>query len=141
LGEYSFYGDTAMKKFQIVSCALLLALTATAATAAQAVEYVAADDNPASQLCVSAAMDKPIRFLVAMRDTGVAKRYVANSVTCNGTNITSFAQQAGNQGNYNMLKGHRRGHVEISDLALLPAATDSVISVSGQVQAVEFARP
>ena len=127
-----------MKKIHILSCTVLLALTAATA---QAVEYVAADDNPASQLCVSAAMDKPIRFLVAMRDTGVSKRYVANSVTCNGTNITSFAQLAGNQGNYNMLKRHRRGHVEISDLAQVPAATDTVISVSGQVQVVEAARP
>lgn len=127
-----------MKKFQIVSCVVLLALTATAV---QAVEYVAADNNPASQLCVSAAMEKPIRFLVAMRDNGVSKRYVANSVTCNGTNITSFAQQAGNQGNYNMLKRHRRGHVEISDLAQVPATTDTVISVSGQVLVIEAARP
>jgi hypothetical protein len=130
-----------MKKFQVVSCAVLLALTASTATAVQAVEYVATDDNPASLLCVSAAMDKPIRFLVTMRDIGVPKRYIANSVTCNGMNITSFAQQVGNQRNYNMLKHHRRGHVEISDLAQLPAATDSVISVSGQVQAVESARP
>lgn len=127
-----------MKKFQIASCALMLALSATAV---QAVEYVAADDNPASQLCVSAAMDKPIRFLVAIRDTGASKRYVANSVSCNGTNITSFAQQAGNQGNYNMLKRHRRGHVEISDLAQVPAATDAVIQVSGQVLVVAAARP
>lgn len=127
-----------MKKFQIASCALVLALSATAV---QAVEYVAADDNPASQLCVSAAMDKPIRFLVAIRDTGASKRYVANSVSCNGTNITSFAQQAGNQGNYNMLKRHRRGHVEISDLAQVPAATDAVIQVSGQVLVVAAARP
>lgn len=127
-----------MKKFQIASCALMLALSATAV---QAVEYVAADDNPASQLCVSAAMDKPIRFLVAIRDTGASKRYVANSVSCNGTNITSFAQQAGNQGNYNMLKRHRRGHVEISDLAQVPAVTDAVIQVSGQVLVVAAARP
>ena len=128
-----------MKKFQIVSCAVLLVLTAT--TAAHAVEYVAADDSPASKLCVSAAMDRPIKFLVEMRDTGVSKRYAANQITCNGTNITSFAQQAGNDGNYNMLNHHRRGHVEISDLAQVPAATEAVIQVSGQVLVVAAARP
>jgi len=130
-----------MKKFQVVSCAVLLALTASTATALQAVEYAAADDNPASLLCVSAAMDKPIRFLVTMRQIGVPKRYVANSVTCNGMNITSFAQQNENQRNYNMLKRHRRGHVAISDLAQLPPATDAAISVSGQLKVVEAARP
>ncbi|OBP14822.1 hypothetical protein A5320_13990 [Rheinheimera sp. SA_1] len=127
-----------MKKFQLVSCAVLLAITATA-TAAHAVEYVAADDNPASKLCVSAAMDRPIKFMVEMRDNGVSKRYAANKITCNGTNITSFAQQAGNEGNYKMLNRHRRGHVEISDLAQLPAANGQIMTVSSQVN--EAARP
>ena len=112
-----------MKKFQIFSGAALLVL-ATSASVVQAVEYVAADDNPASKLCVSAAMDKPVRFMVEMRDLGINKRYAANQVTCNGINMTTFAHQTGNTGNYKMLSHYRRGHVEINDLAQTPATDE-----------------
>lgn len=86
-----------MNKFQVVSCAVCFVL---AATGAQAVEYVAADDNPISQLCVSAAVDNPLRFFDNMREIRVSKGVVANKISCNGINITSFAKQAGNERNY-----------------------------------------
>lgn len=125
-----------MNKLQIVSCAVCFALTATGA---QAVEYVAADDNPISQLCVSAAVDSPLRFFDNIREIRVAKGFVANKVTCNGINITSFAKQAGNERNYRHLSNYRRGHVEISDLAQVTVAPMQLTTVSGRV--TEVARP
>ena len=119
-----------MKKLQIVSCAVFFVV---AAASAQANEYVAADDNPISQLCVSAAVDKPIRFFVNMRDTGVSKNYVANRVTCNGINITSFARDAGNDRNYQMLNKYRRGYVEINDLAQVTIPLQQITEVRGQL--------
>jgi len=123
-----------MNKLQFVSCAVCFALTATAT---QAVEYVAADDNPISQLCVSAAIDKPLRFLEQMREIRVAAGVVANKVSCNGMNITSFAKQAGNERNYRHLSRYRRGHVEISDLAQVTFAPQQLTIISGQVSEME----
>jgi len=125
-----------MNKFQIVSCAVCFALTATGA---QAAEYVAADDNPISQLCVSAAVDSPLRFFDTMREIRVSKGVVANKVTCNGINITNFAEQAGNERNYRHLSNYRRGHVEISDLAQVTVAPQPLTMVSGRMS--EVARP
>jgi hypothetical protein len=123
-----------MNKLQFVSCAVCFAFTATAA---QAVEYVAADDNPISQLCVSAALDKPLRFLEQMRELRVATRVVANKVSCNGMNITSFAKQAGNDRNYQHLSRYRRGHVEISDLAQVMLTPQQLTMISGQLSEVQ----
>ena len=124
-----------MNKLQFISCAVCFALTATAA---QAVEYVAADDNPISQLCVSAALDKPLRFLEQMRELRVATRVVANKVSCNGMNITSFAKQAGNDRNYQHLSRYRRGHVEISDLAQVMLTPQQLTMISGQLSEVQL---
>jgi hypothetical protein len=125
-----------MNKLQFISCAVCFALTATAA---QAVEYVAADDHPISQLCVSAAVDTPLRFLEQMREIRVTAKVVANKVSCNGMNITSFAKQAGNERNYRHLSRYRRGHVEISDLAQVSFIPQQLTMISGQVS--EVARP
>lgn len=121
-----------MKKFHLVVAVVF----AGSAFMTQAAQYVAADNNPASKLCVSAAMDKPIRFLVQVRDSGTSFGYLANQVSCNGINITSFAQQAGNTDNYNRLRHYRRGHVEINDLAQFSSMpADQVLTVSGSFAA------
>lgn len=124
-----------MNKLQFVSCAVCFFFTATAA---QAVEYMAADDNPISQLCVSAAVDKPLRFLDQMREIRVATGVVANKVSCNGMNITSFAKQAGNERNYQHLSRYRRGHVEISDLAQVMLTPQQLTMISGQLSEVQL---
>lgn len=119
-----------MKKIQLICGALLFATTTSVFAAAQ---YVAADDNPTSKLCVSAAIDSPVRLEVAMRDLGVNKRYVANQVSCNGMNIASFAEYAGNHANYKMLSRYRREHVSIHDLAQQPASATTMIAISGRI--------
>lgn len=119
-----------MKKFQTISCAVLVAI---AATTVQAVEYVVADDNPVSKLCVSAATDSPLRFFDKTTELRLTKAFVANKISCNGINITSFAKQAGNERNYQRLNRYRRGHVEISDLAKLTKASLPLTEVRGLV--------
>lgn len=125
-----------MKKLLMISftaCCIL------AATAAQAVEYVAADNNPVSKLCVSAATESPIRFFVQASDLRLSRTFVANHITCNGEHIASFAKQAGNEQNYRHIIFYRRGQVEISDIAKLsqpvpglPNGSRQVIYVSAQ---------
>jgi len=122
-----------MNKLQFVSCALCFALTATAT---QAVEYVAADDYPISQLCVSAAVDSPLRFFDRMREIRVTKGMVANKITCNGINITNFAKLAGNERNYRHLSNYRRGHVEISDLVQVQSMPLELATVTGRISTV-----
>lgn len=121
-----------MKTFHLVVAVVF----AGCAFMTQAAQYVAADNNPASKLCVSAAMDTPIRFLLQVRDSSTSFAYLANQVSCNGINITSFAQQAGNTDNYNRLSHYRRGHVAISDLAQRsPMPADQILTVSGSLAA------
>lgn len=125
-----------MNKFQCVCFAGCFALTGTTV---QAAEYVAADENPISQLCISAAVDSPLRFLDTMRGIRVSKGVVANKITCNGIDIIDFAKNAGNEGNYRHLSHYRRGHVEISDLAQMTYRPQQLKTVTGQVS--EVARP
>lgn len=119
-----------MKKFPIISCAILMVV---AATTAQAAEYVVADDHPISKLCVSAATDSPLRFFDQAKELRLSKVLVANKISCNGLNITSFARQAGNERNYQRLNRYRRGHVEISDIAKLTEPSLPFTEVRGQL--------
>lgn len=129
-----------MKKLQWVSGAILLVI-ATTTSVAHAAQYVAADNHPASKICVSAAVDKPIQLTIQLRDAFVSKTYAANQISCNGINLTTFAYQAGNQSNHKMLSRYRRGYVEINDLAQLPPADSQVIYISGQLAEASGSSP
>jgi hypothetical protein len=125
-----------MKKLLMISFAACCIL---AASKTQAVEYVAADNNPVSKLCVSAATESPIRFFVQAADLRLSRTFVANNITCNGIHIASFAKQAGNEQNYRHIIFYRRGQVEISDIAqltqpapVLPMEPRQVIYVSAE---------
>jgi|GEM_PF-3133566 len=113
--------------------AVLLGVCMLGASAAQAAIYVPADDSPATRLCVSAAMDVPIRFVMNMRESNMTRPFIANRITCNGKNITAFAYETGNIKNYQRLSRYHRGFVEISDLAKAPMVkpTDTVVAIQG----------
>lgn len=114
--------------------AVLFGLTVLGASfASQAAVYVAADASRETQLCVSAAMDPAIRFVIKMQDSGLSRKVIATRITCNGTNITAFAKEAGNSKNYQRLSRYHRGYVEISDIAKarVVTPTDAVIKISG----------
>jgi len=114
--------------------AVLFGLTVVGASfATQAAVYVAADASRETQLCVSAAMDPAIRFVIKMQESGISRKVIASRITCNGTNITAFAKEAGNMKNYQRLSRYHRGFVEISDIAKVNVVrpTDAVIQISG----------
>ena len=114
--------------------AVLFGLTVVSASfATQAAVYVAADESRETQLCVSAAMDPAIRFVIKMQESGMSRKVIASRITCNGTNITAFAKEAGNMKNYQRLSRYHRGYVEISDIAKASVVrpTDAVIQISG----------
>ncbi len=112
---------------------VLIGLCLLGASATQAAVYVAADKSPATRLCVSAAMDSAIGFVIKMRESNMSRPFIANRITCNGKNITAFAYEAGNSKNYQRLSRYHRGFVEISDLAkaTMPEPTGAVIEIQG----------
>jgi len=116
-----------------VFTSVLLGVCLLGASAAQAAIYVAADKSPATRLCVSAAMDSAVGFVIKMRESNMTRPFIANRITCNGKNITTFAYEAGNTKNYQRLSRYHRGFVEISDLAKVPAVktTDAVVAIQG----------
>lgn len=103
------------------------------AFATQAAVYVAADKSPETRLCVSAAMDPEIRFVLKMQDSGLSRNLIANRIHCNGMNITAFAKEAGNSKNFQRLRRYHRGFVEISDIARADVVTptDVVTEIRG----------
>lgn len=121
-----------------VFTSVLLGVCLLGASATQAATYVAADDSPATRLCVSAAMDSAIGFVIKMRESHMTRPFIANRITCNGKNITAFAYETGNTRNYQRLSRYHRGFVQISDLAKVQVVkpTEAVVSIQGGSLAV-----
>ena len=106
----------------------VLALSSTAAVAGD-MNYQAADNSKASELCVTAATGSPIQLLVTVRDyhqtNGVfgGFKWIANNVTCNGQYIGEFAKQAGNEHAADQFMKFNRGSVQIRDIAFVDRGT------------------
>lgn len=128
-----------MRAFTRLSLFVGVALVANSAMAAT--KYVAADESRETQLCVSAAMDAPIRFYSSVRDSGFSLRSVSNNVTCNDASIGQFAASAGNTRNAKQLMKvfNGEGRVEIRDEVSLNAgdglnvaSVDRVVYIKGR---------
>lgn len=84
-----------MQRFSKILLATGLSLgLATAASANSA--FVAADDNITSQICVVALEGSKAKLNRVLKQTRLTKQYVVDNVTCNGTPITEFVAQNGN---------------------------------------------
>lgn len=96
--------------------------------------YVPTDNSVSTKLCVSAAMDFPIRFHRLQKHTGLPLRYIATEVQCNGQSIGDFAYQAGNAVVAKRLNrlNPKATYTEIQDIAKQgEAKVDKIIYVSG----------
>lgn len=128
-----------MRAFTRLSVLVGVALIAN--TAMAATKYVAADDSRESRICVSAAMDAPIRFHSTVEASGIKLRTVAKQVTCNDVGIGQFAASAGNARNAKkLLKFYSGdGRVEIRNEVSLNngaginvASADRVVYLKGR---------
>ena len=128
-----------MRTFTRLSTVMAMTVIATA-TMAKTI-YIAADDSTETQICVSAAMDSPIRFYTSVRDSGYSLRSISNNVTCNDAVIGQFASSAGNSRNARSLMRvyNGEGHVEIRDEVSLDdragfdvASADRVVYIKGR---------
>ncbi|MBN7819422.1 DUF3718 domain-containing protein [Bowmanella yangjiangensis] len=120
-----------MSPLQKLTCTVLL-LSPLCVSAKNV--YVAADDMVTTKLCVSAAMDTPIRFHILQQHSGLSARHIANDVQCNGKNIGDFAYQAGNTKIAKRLNrlNPSATYTEIQDIAKQGEAKgDKIIHVSG----------
>lgn len=79
--------------------ALLTLCIAMPAASFATTQYVAGDHSRATELCISAAKDAPIAFVVKQRESGYSPHFVARNITCNDVSISQFAKQAGNHRN------------------------------------------
>ncbi len=103
-----------------------VALTFSMALSANAATYIAADDSPESQLCVTAATASKLKMNRAVKDfqpgtshaeIGKSYRLVANNLYCNGMDVAEFASQAGNKAVADKLQQYRSSDVSIRDIA------------------------
>ncbi len=56
-------------------------------------EYVAADNSPISNLCVSAAVDDKIRFNLNRNKSRLTDRYIRTNIACNGKPLRSLREK------------------------------------------------
>lgn len=96
--------------------------------------YVPTDDSIGTRLCVSAAMDIPIRFHRLQQHSGLTLSYIAKELRCNGESIGDFAYEAGNTYVAKRLNRHnpKATYTEIKDIAKQKDADkEKIIHVSG----------
>ncbi|WP_299077504.1 DUF3718 domain-containing protein [uncultured Paraglaciecola sp.] len=124
-----------MFKFKMIVTAVFCTLPLLANAG---VTYVVGDNSTESRLCVSAAMDSPIGFYKASRDSGKSMHYISNNISCNDLVMADFAYQVGNIKNAKRLSKFqkRRGQVNIKEIAQVRADevenTDRVVVIYGR---------
>ena len=104
----------------LLSVLAVFALSANGAT----YKFVAANDQPGTQLCVSAVKNNLLGYKNMARHYRMSQKIIANNLTCNGMGIATFAAsyQADRTAAY--INKYRKGQVSITDIAALPVAKD-----------------
>ena len=111
---------------------ITLAVTMGLAMTANAAEFVAKDNSLETRLCITAAtatkaqmghLARNMKLGSTGNSTGYGYNKIANSVYCNGENITDFAFKVGNIEVADKLAEYRTGNVQVRDLALLSSET------------------
>lgn len=122
-----------------MSVGTILCITSATAFADQekVITYVAADNSYASELCVTVATGNKFQLaekVKALKPTTIVKRnyeYIANRVSCNGTDVTTFAVNAGNYDIAEQLVKHREGSVKINDIAKVETPLQGNVKIIG----------
>ncbi len=108
-----------MNTFTKTLATITLSLS-TIGMASAADSLFAADDSITSKLCVVAAQGSKIQLHKSIKDSGLSKSYIAESVTCNDQNILAFVQDHAEEPEAmnNILTGGKfKTQVDITDLA------------------------
>ncbi|MFC3120770.1 DUF3718 domain-containing protein [Agaribacter flavus] len=83
-----------MKNFTKVITSLSL-VAAFAFQASASHEFVAADTEAGTKICVAAVSGSKLKTIKAIKTAHVDKKYVVEKVTCNGQNIIDFITENG----------------------------------------------
>ncbi|ESP92538.1 MULTISPECIES: DUF3718 domain-containing protein [Pseudoalteromonas] len=111
-------------------------MTAAALTAlvsvsnAHAVEFVAADDSHATELCMAFASDRPHIMLKAMRGQHTAKVRITNKLECNDMNLSEFAHMYSLTRTAKFMKIDIETETSIKDIAQTESTLPVVLSGS-----------
>lgn len=101
-----------MKKLITLAIALGISVTASAT------EFNGTNKSIETQLCVTALEGKKIAMYNKIKASGLSKKHVARSVTCNGKNILAYVEQYGkNPDAMIRMLDNRHSKVSITDLA------------------------
>ena len=93
-----------------------LALSSMAANAGQ-YQFVAGNNSLSTQLCVAAASNHLMQYNNKAASSGYSKRHIAQTTTCNGINIGSFAEKYDAQRTAKQINRYRTGNIIITDYA------------------------
>ncbi|WP_281556811.1 DUF3718 domain-containing protein [Thalassomonas sp. RHCl1] len=97
----------------LLTAATAFAFSANAAT----YKFVAANNLPGTQICVSAAKNDLIGYKDMAKRYGVRHKYIANNLTCNGEEIARFAAAYGATRTADYINRFHKGKVSIIDIA------------------------
>ncbi|KZN51741.1 DUF3718 domain-containing protein [Pseudoalteromonas luteoviolacea] len=110
---------------------LTAALTALVSMSnAHAVEFVAADNSHATELCMAFASDRPHVMLAAMRGQQSAKTRITSKLECNDMSLDEFAQTYSLIRNAKFMKIDLETKTSIKDIAKVEPTMPVVLSGS-----------
>ncbi|KZN62141.1 hypothetical protein N473_21585 [Pseudoalteromonas luteoviolacea CPMOR-1] len=110
---------------------LTTALTALVTMSnAHAVEFVAADNSHATELCMAFASDRPHVMLAALRGQHTAKTRITSKLECNDMSLNEFAQAYSLTRNAKFMKIDLETKTSIKDIAKVQPTMPVVLSGS-----------
>lgn len=110
---------------------LTTALTALVTMSnAHAVEFVAADNSHATELCMAFASDRPHVMLAALRGQHTAKTRITSKLECNDMSLNEFAQAYSITRNAKFMKIDLETKTSIKDIAKVQPTMPVVLSGS-----------
>lgn len=95
-------------------CTLSLALPVAGAD----YQFVVADNQLSSKMCVQAASNQKHQLNNTIKLSRLSHQFVANKIRCNDINITAFAYQYKAHKTHKLLSHYYQGRVDITDIVL-----------------------
>lgn len=99
------------------------------------IEFESKDNSNATKVCVAAVTDKHLRFRGKIKYYGFTYQQAANFIVCNDMPIAEFAQYYQAQKNGSFLNRHSKSPVSISEFALQPIKSKTIVVTSSLISA------
>ena len=109
---------------------LLLGTAAMTTTTTQAAQFVAADNNPGTQVCMAVVSNRPMKVYSTMKDLRLNKNTIADKLQCNDMSMSEFAGTYGFNRTAKYLGLETTTGTSIQDLAKLDQQTIMVVAGS-----------